>query len=259
MRKSLSVASLTILSAILVPVLPVAVAAQTTDNCHDILNAAVSDGEASVQSLNAVDMDCRKHPYYYYLVGKAHIDAKRYDEARSALAQGLRNPGGYERRLELAVADIALHRHEYVQAAERYAAVTDKFPDWHIGFERLGFAHFAAGNPQAARTALQDSIEILETADAYRTLTLVTYQMNDFEASIDALNRGFSLNERLLGDRDFMIAGVRAYTELGRFDIARGLLAAMLNANDAFRDDQEYLRAGLYLRQKMVEAGVLGE
>lgn len=229
---------------------------QAEDACHGEIAAKA---EAKAEALSGVSEACRRHPYYRYLAGKAHIRAKRYDAAKAAFDAGLADPGRYERALKLAVADIALHRGDYRRAAAGYRAVTAEFPDWHVGHEFLGFALFALDELDAARTALERSIDLQESADAYRTLTLVYYSQGEFEKSIDALNRGFSLNENLLGDRDFMVAGVRSYTELGRFDIARGLLAAMLKQNRAIKQDPEFLRAGHYLREKMVEKGVLKE
>lgn len=232
-------------------------AAQADDRCRAEIAAAAE--AAAADALSGVNEACRGHPYYHYMIGKAHIRAKRYDAARAAFDAGLADPGRYEKALKLAVADIALHQRDYRRAATAYRVVTAEFPDWHVGFEYLGFALFALNDLDAARTALEQSIRLQESADAYRTLTLVYYKQGEFEKSIDALNRGFSLNENLLSDRDFMVAGVRSYTELGRFDIARGLLAAMLKQNRALKQDPEFLRAGHYLRKKMVENGVLTE
>ena len=230
-------------------------AAQADDRCRAEIAAVAEAADA----LSGVSEACRQHPYYHYLAGKAHIRAKRYDAARAAFDAGLAAPGAFEKALKLAVADIALHQRDYRRAASAYRAVTAEFPDWHVGFEYLGFALFALNDLDEARMALERSIRLQESADAYRTLTLVYYSQGEYEKSIDALNRGFSLNENLLDDRDFMVAGVRSYTELGRFDIARGLLAAMLKQNRALKQDPEFLRAGHYLRKKMVEKGVLKE
>lgn len=235
--------------------------AEPRHGCHDEIAAiaAAHGGSPTIAALSGASDACRRHPYFHYQTGKAHIRARRYDDARTAFDAGLADPGSYERGLKLAIGDIALHAHDYRRAAAAYRAVATAHPDWHVGFEFLGFALFALDDLDAARTALERSITLQESAEAYRTLTLVYYRQGAFDKSVDALNRGYSLDKNLLGDRDFMIAGVRAYTELERFDVARGLLAAMLKQERAIRDDPEFLRAGHYLRARMAEKGLIRE
>ena len=250
---------LSLLGALVVSAFAQPALAQPDDTCHARIEAVTVavEGEARIAALSAMDARCREHPYYHYSLGKAYVVTGRFDEARAAFDAGLANPGEFAHILKLATGDIELYRHRYGRAAAIYRTVTQEYPEWHVGFEYLGFALFADGELDTARTALERSIALRESADAYRTLTLVYYLQGAFEQATDALNRGYSLNEALLGDRDFMVAGVRSYTELGRFDVARGLLAAMLKANSALKEDPEFLNAGHYLRARMVEAGLI--
>ena len=80
---------------------------------------------------------------------------------------------------------------------------------------------------------------IQESADTYRTLTLAHYLLDNSELSVDSLNRAFSLDASVAAERDPMVAGIRSYAELGRFDISRKLLAMLLSSDPDMKDDPE--------------------
>ena len=119
----------------------------------------------------------------------------------------------------------------------------------------MGFALFAQGDNAQAIEQLNQANSLQEDSDSYRTLTLAYYLIGDHEESVESLNRAFSLDESILGDRDPMVAGIRSYADLGKFEISRKLLVMLLERRPELRNDQEYLRAGMYLRAKMIEAG----
>ena len=56
-----------------------------------------------------------------------------------------------------------------------------------------------------------------------------------------------------------MVAGIRSYAEIGRFDVSRNLLALLLNKKLEIKSDEEYLKAGFFVRQKMIDAGLVVE
>ena len=117
----------------------------------------------------------------------------------------------------------------------------------------------AQGEVKEAIQALDLANKSAESLDAYRNLSLAYYLNGDFEQSVDALNRAHSLNASVIGDRDAMVAGIRSYTELGKFDIAKTLLSLLLKDKPEMIDDEEYLNTVQFLRAKMLDAGYESE
>lgn len=215
--------------------------------------------QLSVSQLEERDTVCPNKGEILYFLGKAKLREKDFEAASEYFVRGLENPGIAEAELRLALGDVELTRGDYALAATIYEKVADDYPDWELALDYLGFALFATGDYERAKIHLRQSIGIRESAASYRTLTLVEYSLGDWEAAIDALNRGYSLDDQLLADRDFMVAGVRSYTEIARYDVARSLLALLLDARPEMRDDEEFVRAGFYLRERMLQDGLISE
>jgi len=83
--------------------------------------------------------------------------------------------------------------------------------------------------------------------------------LNEYERAAAALNNAYSLNNNIVSDRDAMVVGVRSFAELGKFEVAKNLLAMLLQARPSMKEDDEFLKAGLFLRQKLIEAGQVVE
>lgn len=229
--------------------------ASDSEQCYDLVVDASerANWQIGVAALMRLASQCGTHPYWLYSLGKAFLREDRISEAKESFDSALLSPGRYEKELRLALGDVALRNHEYDKAETHYRDVIRRYPDWHIAYEYLGLLMLLTERLEESKSVFEQANRIRESAKAYRSLTLVYYLLEDYEQAIDALNRGYSLDVNLLGDRDFMIAGVRAYTEVGKFTIARNLLAIMLRENPAIKTDEEYLRAGFYLRKKMAE------
>lgn len=209
-----------------------------------------------IETWSAQEDRCQGTGFFEYQMSKLHIAYAEYDKAFAWIERGLQHDTAYNRELSLAKGDIALHQGNYGQAEAHYIEVTAEYPQWFAGFDYLGFSVFAQGRYQQAVDHLNKANSLQESADAYRTLTLAHYMLGNHEQVIDSLNRAYSLNEAILSDRDPMIAGVRSYAEVGRFDLSRDMLALLLREDPNIKSDQEFLHAGYFLRQKMVDAGL---
>ncbi len=200
---------------------------------------------------------CSGTGLYEYQLGKYYIANREYKNAKSILEKGLSFDSGYRKELNLARANIFLHQKNYPLAAKHYRTVTQKFPEWWAGYNYLGFSLFAQGKNKEAVKYLVKSNELSEQADTYRTLTLAYYLLDEHAQAVDSLNRAFSLNEDIVADRDPMVAGIRSYADLGKYDVSRKLLAMLLQKNPSIKNDNEYLRAGFYVKEKMIADGLI--
>ena len=208
-----------------------------------------------VNQMLELEERCAGTGLYEYRLSKFYISARDYGKAAAVIARGLEANSSYEKELLVAKGDISLHQRNYQEAASKYLSVVEGFPDWYAGHDKLGFALFAQGQNDKAIASLNRAVELHETPGSYRTMVLAYYLTSQFEASTEALDRAYSLDEAILADRDPMVAAIRSYAELGKYQVSYGLLAALLKENPAIREDQEYIKAGLFLREKMIAAG----
>ena len=235
-----------------------AMAADSAPFCEERLQEltkSTSSPDELISSWEALESRCGDNGFYEYHLSKLLISSGHYAKAKNTIASGLELNSPYDKELMLASGDIFLHQKQYANAESEYKAVVEKYPDWYLAYNYLGFALFAQGDNAQAIEQLNQANSLQEDSDSYRTLTLAYYLIGDHEESVESLNRAFSLDESILGDRDPMVAGIRSYADLGKFEISRKLLVMLLERRPELRSDQEYLRAGMYLRAKMIEAG----
>lgn len=238
------------------------VAADSLKFCEKELEAlenSTSDVGKLIERWLALEDKCKGTGFYEYRLSKFYINAGDYVESEIAIDNGLKYETPFKKELLLAKGDIFLHGKKYAKAEKAYRFVTEQFPDWYAGFNYLGFALFAQGRNKEAVGILDKANDLEETADTYRTLTLVHHLLGNHKTAVESLNRAFSMDESVLSDRDPMVAGIRSYAELGNYEISRKLLAILLSRNPEIKSDKEYLKAGLFLRQKMIDAGLVEE
>lgn len=221
------------------------------------LTKSTKSHDELISSWEALENRCGDNGMYEYHLGKLLISSGHYAKAKNTIERGLELNSHYDKELMLASGDVFLHQKDYANAESKYKAVVEKYPDWFLAHNYLGFALFAQGDNAKAIEHLNRANSLQEDPDSYRTLTLAYHLVGDHEESVESLNRAFSLDEAILADRDPMVAGIRSYADLGKFEISRSLLAMLLEKRPELRGDQEYLKAGMYLRAKMIEAGLV--
>lgn len=196
---------------------------------------------------------CRGTGLYEYMLGKLYIRAKQYDSATTAFESGIHLNSVFQKELELALGDAELGQGRRGKALEVYRQLVQKYPDWSWGHHAVGLVLWMEGKPEEAIASLVRAVELNETAASFRILAMAYYSTGEYAKSIEAVNYAFSLDNAIAGDRDPMIAAIRSYTELGRYDMARNFLAMLLREQPSMREDEEFLKAGFYLSQKMRE------
>jgi len=215
--------------------------------------------EELIENWIASEADCKGTGFYEYELSELYIRNRDYGKSNEVIEKGLGYKTSFDKELLFARGNVFLHQKDYAAAESAYKVVTEMYPDWNIGFDYLGFTVFAQGQNPRAVEILNRANRLKETADSYRTLTLAHHLLGNHEQAVDSLNRAYSLDEDILADRDPMVAGIRSYADIGKFDVSQQLLALLLNKNPEIRTDNEFLKAGFYLRQKMVDAGLIVE
>ncbi len=234
------------------------VAGERTDKCEDKLGEITQSSDETSEKIDrwtGISETCAGTGFYEYQLAKLHIRNRDYRAADTVLSKSEGFPPPYDQYSALAKGDALLHQKNYESAEAKYRKVVDAYPEWSNGYSNLGFTQFALGRYQEAVVNLEKSISIQPSAIAHRDAALAYYSLNEYESAAAALNSAYSLNNDIVSDRDAMIVGVRSFAELGKFEVAKNLLAMLLQARPGMKEDNEFLKAGLFLRQKLIEAG----
>jgi len=194
---------------------------------------------------------------YEYELSKLYIDAHDYAMSRAAIEEGLKYKTEYVKGLWLAYGDTYLKEGSYAEAEDKYLKAVNADPSWFEGYHKLGFVQFIQGRYEKAIRNFLEANKLYEQSKTYNYLCLSYYSLGNYQKAIAALDRAFQLDQSVVGDRDAMIIGARSYAEIGKFDISKKLLAMLLNKRPELIEDKEFIKAGLFLRQKMIAAGVL--
>jgi tetratricopeptide (TPR) repeat protein len=232
---------------------------QTCERAFTEIQSSTANVGEQIEKFRTLEKECQGTGLFEVRVSELYIADRDYSRALQAVERGLTYDTSFNKELLLAKGNIALHQKDYATAESAYRVVTEKYANWNVGFDYLGFSIFAQGRNEQAIEFLDKANVLSESAATYRTLTLAHYLLDNHEQAIDSLNRAFSLDEAILADRDPMVAGIRSYAEVGKFEVSRKLLAILLSRNPEIERDDEFLRAGYFVRQKMVDAGIVSE
>ncbi len=223
------------------------------------LRSSTFDVGEQIAKSNALKQQCESTGLFEVRMSELYVADRNYSKAMQVIERGLTYDTSFNKELLLAKGNVALHQKDYAAAESAYRVVIEGYPNWNTGFDYLGFSVFAQGGNEQAIEYLDKANTLSESAATYRTLTLAHYLLGHHEQAIESLNRAFSLDEAILADRDPMVAGIRSYAEVGKFDISRKLLAILLSKSPEIKSDEEFLKAGFFVRQKMIDAGLIVE
>jgi tetratricopeptide (TPR) repeat protein len=136
------------------------------------------------------------------------------------------------------------------EASKIYEEVTKQYPDWWAGYSYLGLAQLGLGDYEKASMNFEIANSHMEQASTFRNLGLAYFNQKQFKKSYEAIDRAFSLDENILADRDAMLAAARSQIELGGYKLAKTLFTILLSKRSDLQNDNEFVRAALYLKEK---------
>lgn len=216
-----------------------------------------SDFLNRLKRMQSLGEKCSGTGLYEYHLAKLYINTREYEKSARVFDDGLELGTEFSNLLLLGKGDIYLHQHDYPRAEQIYREVTDKFPEWYAGFNFLGFALLAQDKNSEAIESLVRSNALAEAAETYKHLTVAYHRTGQHEQAVDAFGRAYSLDEAVLEDTATAADCIKSYAMIGKFEIAKNVLALMLKANSDVRQDPKFLEAGFFLKEKMQEAGLL--
>ena len=215
----------------------------------DVLDKGL-EPEKSIEALEGISEDCDGEVLRYNL-GKLYVAGRIYDKAEESFSKGLEFQGKLIKELELAFGDVKLHQKDYAAAEGIYHEIANKYPDWWVGLNYLGFAQLAQNKFHDSVKSYKKSNAIHPQYDSYRNITLAYYSIGSFEKAIESLNIAFQMDESIVSDRDPMIVGAKSYIEIGKLDVAKKLLTMLLSTDQNLQNDEEFIKAALYLKEHL--------
>ena len=159
--------------------------------------------------------------------------------------------------LQAAAADNILNEAEYEDLRGQYQHIIDQFPEWYEGYS--GMATLALMTNQC-----DDVVHYANTSNskqqnemAYYSLTLCYTKTARYEQAVSAANATIALNEDLTKNTEFMIYSAFAFTEVGKYEVARSLLAMIMKERPEIKSNEKFLTTGRNLATRMREAGLI--
>ena len=126
----------------------------------------------------------RQPGYKAYDEGRAALADDRPADAERSAQQALRSLSG-EGHVHALLGDIDLHERRYADAIRHYADAIDRDSNFFYYYLQKGLAHRQLRQWEESRTALETSVRLLPTADAYYALGTLAEQRGDRQAALE--------------------------------------------------------------------------
>lgn len=161
--------------------------------------------------------------------------------------------------LQLAAQDDVLDDEEYRDVQNKYQSLVDQFPEWFEGYSGLALLEVMRNNCEVAVKHATVANSKQANSTSFYALTLCYAKMGRYEDAVSAANTTVSLNESLTKNSEFMIHSAFAFTEVGKYEVARNLLAMILKEKPEIKSDERFLKVGRNLAARMREAGLIDQ
>jgi len=167
--------------------------------------------------------------------------------------QKLKDKSLIDEALKSAIADQHITEEEYANLEGEYNRLIKKYPGWYVGYDGLTtLSMFKEDCNSAIQHAVQSNSK-QPNLPSYYTLTLCYTKLEQYQYAIDAANLALSLDDNILKNTNFLIYSALAFTEVGKYEVAKNLLGMALKANPQIKSNAQFLSVGKNLAKRMQE------
>lgn len=177
----------------------------------------------------------------------------RYDEARQAVRGGLALNTAYKKELLGADAAISLNTMQLADAQKQYQALIASYPDYFDGYCGMGALMLMERKFPQAVDYLNRAAQHQQSWIIYRHLTIAYAQLHQHQQAVEAFDKAYRLNPKVVGDKDAIHAAARSLMFLGNYRAAEGAINLLLNANPAAGADPQIQQTERIIQQKLRE------
>ena len=168
--------------------------------------------------------------HYENALGDMYSNAKMYDKAEKTYLEGVALQGRYP-RLYIGLAFLYLNQDKPAEAERWAKRATVEFPRWWLGYYTLGEIARRNDRFDSAGHWLKRSLEVEPQPQTFWLLATVLYELKDYRATVDSMEKAINLDRAYLGDTDCMKASAMSLAHLGRYKDAYGVVELLTKHN----------------------------
>ena len=198
---------------------------------------------------------CAKSGLYEVRLAELLTLTGRYEEATQAVRDGLALDTPYRKELLGARAAISLNMLHLANAQKQYQALIASYPDYFDGYCGMGALMLMERKFPEAVDYLNQAARHGQSWLIYRHLTIAYAQLHQDQQAVDAFDKAYRSNPRVVGDKDAIHAAIRSLMFLGNYRAADGAVKMLLKANPAAGADPEVQQSERIIQQELGKEG----
>lgn len=204
-----------------------------------------------LHEMKSLSGDCGDDPAYLPGLATAYLDASRYEQAESVARTSL-DKDGVDRPFAYSIIFRSLLLRRHLSEAHGVALhVIKTFPKSYRGYLLLG-KYFTIKNEFAdAVVALNKSVAIEGSSEAFQYLTVNYYNLNKFRHSVSSFMSSARINNVIYYDRLAVLTAAASAYELGKYNEASRMLDMHLKYVPSDRSDKQLVKLKSLLVNKV--------
>lgn len=215
--------------------------------------------EKKLESWQGHEAKCSDKDIYNLGQARIYLQAGKINESKDSVKKIAVEKSLIKTQVEHVKADIRLYeiltqesitKSILVEAFALYENLVNKYPKYYGGYQGLGKLLLSARQYEKCAQYSTHSIKLKPTFNAYRNLSLASFQLKKYRAVTDAAKSGFLMNAELLSDQKLMLATATSYHELGENEKSLAVLQMLAEKNPRMEKDQEVM----FLKFKIEDA-----
>lgn len=197
---------------------------------------------------------CGKSGIYESRLGKLYSDAGMNEQAKKIILEGISYKTEYDKELKFSLADIYIAQGKYDEAEKLADQLQESYEDWFGGYFMQGNVFIIKRRFREAISALNKANSHTDTMDAHLMLVLAYHQSDNHQKTVESMKSAIEFSDQALTVRSAVISAAYSLMALGRFQDAKETLSAHQKMTVGSENDQNFINAVLYLKQKLSEA-----
>jgi len=136
---------------------------------------------------------------------------------------------------------------------DAYKEIITRYPEWYVGYERLGNAKYSFGEYSEAIELLEKSINKGGSYASKVVLVATYYQMSNYEKAISFVPEIIKNHPPARVEKTFMLSAAWSFFEANRFMDGQKVLLVLMEENPNIKNDPDFINAVGYLKTKIEE------
>lgn len=197
---------------------------------------------------------CGKSGLYESRLGKLYSDAGINDEAKKIILEGISYNTKHDKELKFGLADVYVAQGKYDEAEKVAWQLKESYGDWFGGYFMLGNVYVIKRRFREAINVLNKANTLTDTMDGQLMLVLAYHQTDNHQKTIESMQSSLEFGDHPLTVRSAVISTAYSLMALGRLQGAKDILSVHQKKTVGSENDQNFIKAVMYLKQRISEA-----